>query len=247
MNQAKRAIIMAAGNGSRMRPITYKVPKPLVKVNGVCMIDSIINGLHNNGIYDIYIVVGYLKDKFEVITERYEGITLIENPYYATCNNISSLYVARDYITNSIIIDGDQMIYNDKILNPRFPRSGYCTSWAEKTDEWLLTVDNGIISSCSRTGGKRGFQLYSISFWSKEDGKRLKKDLEYEFEENKNRNIYWDDIAMFCHPSNYELGIREIKKRDLIEIDSLEELVAVDSSYSSYLGEKRGYECGQES
>lgn len=235
MHQAKRAIIMAAGNGSRMRPITYKIPKPLVKVNGTPMIDTIISGLHNNGIYDIYIVVGYLKDEFEILKERYEGITLIENPYYITSNNISSLYVARDYIANSIILDGDQIIYDDRILNPRFDRSGYCTSWAEETDEWLLTVEDGIITTCRRTGGENGFQLYSISFWSEEDGQQLKKDLEYEFEENKNRSIYWDDIALFCHPRKYKLGIREINKNDLIEIDSLEELVAVDSSYSSYL------------
>ena len=99
----------------------------------------------------------------------------------------------------------------------------------------MLTVDDGIISSCSRTGGEKGFQLYSVSFWSEEDGQRLKEDLEYEFVHNKNKDIYWDDIAMFCHPNNYKLGIRKINNNDLIEIDSLEELAAVDNSYSSYL------------
>ena len=96
MHTVKRAIIMAAGIGKRMNPITLQTPKPLVKVNGIRMIDTVIQALHANDIREIYIVVGYLKEQFKVLIQEYEGITLIENPYYDTCNNISSLYVARD-------------------------------------------------------------------------------------------------------------------------------------------------------
>ena len=76
-----------------------------------------------------------------------------------------------------------------------------------------------------------GWQLYSISRWSKEDGKRLKHHLEVEFEEKKNRQIYWDDVAMFCYPKEYRLGIRPMHPGDLIEVDNLEELIALDNSY----------------
>ena len=94
MNKAERAVIMAAGFGSRLMPVTKETPKPLIKVNGVRMIDSVIKALHKNGVNEIYIVVGYLKEKFDVLKREYSGIELIENPYYDTCNNISSLYVA---------------------------------------------------------------------------------------------------------------------------------------------------------
>ena len=131
-----------------------------------------------------------------------------------------------------LCLDGDQIVYNRKILSPEFERSGYNSIWTEsETDEWLQQVEDGIVVSCSRNGGKGGWQLYSISRWSKEDGKRLKHHLEVEFEEKKNRQIYWDDVAMFCYPKEYRLGIRPMQPGDLIEVDNLEELIALDNSY----------------
>ena len=235
MHKVERAIILAAGIGKRMNPVTLKTPKPLVKVNGVRMIDTIIKALYDNGITEIYIVVGYLKEQFSEVLKEYQGITLIENPYYATCNNISSLYVARDYLENAIILDGDQIIYNAEVLSSEFERSGYNSIWTdEETDEWLQTVENGIVTSCSRNGGKCGWQLYSISRWTAEDGRKLKYYLEEEFAQKGNRQIYWDDVAMFCYPQAFRLGIRPMLKGDVIEIDNLSELAVIDESYKKY-------------
>ena len=235
MNTVKRAIIMAAGTGSRMHPITLDMPKPLVKVNGTRMIDTIIRGLHNNGINEIYIVTGYLKEQFQVLKKEYPEIVLIENPFYNTCNNISSLYVARDHIEEAIILDGDQIIYDESILSPEFVRSGYNCVWTDdETNEWLLKTENDVVVSCSRTGGKHGWQLYSISRWSKDDGIKLKKHLEEEFEVKKNHQIYWDDVALFCYPEEYQLGIREMHKDAIIEVDNFSELVELDSTYKDY-------------
>lgn len=229
---------MAAGLAERMQPLSYEVPKPLVRVNGTRMIDTVVDGLKANGINEIYVVIGHLKDQFYIWAKDKE-VNLIENPYYDTCNNIGSLYVARQHLNNCMILDGDQIIYNKSILNPCFTLSGYNAVWREKpTKEWLMTVDNGVVTSCSREGGERGWQLYSISRWTAQDGEKLRKHTEYEFDRG-NRQIYWDDVAMFCHFDEYKLGIREMNAADMVEIDSLEELIAIDRSYADYMNIER--------
>ena len=99
----------------------------------------------------------------------------------------------------------------------------------------MLTVGNDIVTHCSRNGGEHGWQLFSTSRWSKEDGAKLKRHIEIEFEDKKNRQIYWDDVAMFCYPDEYQLGIHPMEYGDIIEIDNLSELVAIDSSYKKYM------------
>lgn len=95
-------------------------------------------------------------------------------------------------------------------------------------------VEDGIVKACSRNGGSNGWQLFSVSRWSAEDGRRLKRHIEIEFEEKKNRQIYWDDVAMFCYPQEYQLGIRKMNYGDIVEIDNFSELVTLDGSYSEY-------------
>ena len=237
MNEIKRAVIMAAGLGNRMKPVSDKTPKPLIEVNGKRMIDTIVDALHENGIYEIYVVVGYKKEQFYKWAEGKTGITVIDNNLYDTCNNISSLYAAREHIEEAIILDGDQIIYNPSILKKEFTKSGYSCAWTdEETDEWLLTLnmDNKVVS-CSRTGGKKGWQLFSISRWTKDDGIKLKSFLEEEFEKNNNRQIYWDDVAMFCHPESFDLTVYPITKNDIVEIDNFSELCEIDNSYKNYI------------
>ncbi len=238
MHRVKRAVILAAGIGRRMQPVTLETPKPLIEVNGTRMIDTAIQGLHENGITEIYVVTGYKKEKFRMLEKQYQGLRLIENPYYSCCNNISSLYAARNYIEDAVIMDGDQIIHDSRVLAPEFEKSGYNSVWIEgETKEWLQSVKNGMVVSCSRTGGKGGWQLYSISRWTAADGKRLRKHLELEFEKKRNYLAYWDDIAIFCYPKDYELGIWPMKAGDVTELDSLQELAELDSSYRIFIEE----------
>ncbi len=240
MHTVKHAIIMAAGKGERLAPVTLKTPKPLVEVNGVRMIDTIIGALRKNGIDDIYVVTGYMMEKFAILKEKYPDIHLISNQFYTEYNNISSLYVARHVLDmgECMILDGDLVISNPDILHADFERSGYSGIWTDgETDEWLMQInDDGIVTSCSRDGGKKGWILFSISRWTAEDSHKLRKYLEYEFDHAGNRHLYWDDVPMFRHFDSFSLGITPMDKGDVVEIDSFEELVNYDQSYMGYAG-----------
>ena len=238
MPRVERAIITAAGFGSRMRPITLTTPKPLVPIFGKPIIETTIDALRKQGITEIYVIVGYLKEKFEYLVEKYPGLSLIENPYYETANSISSLYVARHCLANSIILDGDQIIYNDKVFAPEFERSGYNASYMEDgVPEWLAEVDeNGIIRKVTIEGGEKGWAISGICRWTAEDAQKLARHLELEFIEKNNRDIYWDAIALWVHPEEYTLGIFvQDKLSDVVEVDSVEELARIDESYLKYI------------
>lgn len=230
MAKIENAIIMAAGLGTRMHPLTYKTPKPLISVQGKPMIESVIDGLHQNNINDISVVVGYLGEQFGYLSNKYPGVKLIKNPYYDRYNNISSLYVARKELKNTIILDGDQLIQNPKILQRDFLYSGYAGSRVGSwTDEWIMHVDsNNVILSCDRDGNDHGWRLYSLSKWTAEDSAKLKKYLIQEFENEEYRDLYWDDIAMFEHFDKFTLTMMPINDGDIIEIDSVAQLEKIN-------------------
>ena len=230
MVEVENAIIMAAGRGTRMRPLTYKTPKPLVKVNGVSMIETIIKALHQNSIFNITIVVGYLAEQFKYLEDKYSGIELIKNPYYEEYNNLSSLYVVKDKLANTIILDGDQIVRNPKILSRDIDYSGYAGLWTNKwVNEWIMHTDkDNRVTSCDRDGGMNGWQLFSLSRWLKRDSDKLKKLVTQAFED-KEKSLYWDDLAMFKYKDQFTLGVYPIENHDLIEIDSLDELIEIDS------------------
>ena len=229
---AINAIIMAAGKGERLRPLTETTPKPLIEIHGTPMIENIISSLKQKGVNDITIVTGYLKDKFEYLKDKYQ-INIINNPDYDKANNISSLYYAKEKLGDTIILDGDQIINNLDIIKLDFTKSGYvCVPINTFKREWILSLDkNNKITSCLRDGGDHGYELKSLSFWTRKDTEKLKQLLVQEYENKGRANVYWDDVAMFLHPDKFELYGYIIKENDIEEIDSLEELQAIDERY----------------
>ena len=227
MESINKAVIMAAGFGSRMRPLTETTPKPLIKVGEKAMIETILDGLSSKGITEIYIVVGHLKEAFQILKEKYPNINIIENPYYDTCNNISSLYVARKHLSQAFIIDGDQII-QEAAFDLKVEKSGYACQWQEgETKEWILKVEDGIVVDCSTKGGREGWQLFSLSRWNKADGALLGQLVEEAFAKEENRGKYWDEIPLVDYKEKFRLGIYQIEPGQIIEIDSLDELEEV--------------------
>ena len=114
--RVKRAVFIAAGFGSRLVPITLNTPKPLVRVNGTRMIDTLLDAVIAAGIEEIYIVRGYLGEQFDQLLYKYPGIKFIDNPLYNEANNISSALLARHLLKNAYVLEADLFLYNPELI-----------------------------------------------------------------------------------------------------------------------------------
>ncbi len=123
----KNAIILAAGYGIRMMPMNREVPKGLIEVNGEPLIERLIRQLHEAGIFQIDIIVGFMKEQYEYLIDEFQ-VNLIVNREYAQYNNLQSLALAKDRISNTYIIPCD--VWCEK--NPFSKRELY--SWYMVTD-----------------------------------------------------------------------------------------------------------------
>lgn len=234
--RVKRAVLTAAGFGSRMVPVTLKTPKPLVKVNGVRIIDTILDAVLGAGITDIYIVRGYKAEAFDELLEKYPMVKFVENPLYDVTNNISSGYAARHLYANSYILEADMVIYNPKIISKYQYRSCYMGIYMEYTDDWyVVTNEEGVIVSRGHGGGRNCYQGVGIYYWTEEDGKRLENDIKQVFENvPESKNWFWGFVPLEYFKKEYVVYALGCKKEDIIEIDTFDELKAIDKSYENY-------------
>ena len=114
--RVKKAVFIAAGFGSRLAPITFNTPKPLVRVHGIRIIDRLIDACFCAGIDDIYIVRGYLAEQFDQLLYKYPNLKFLENPVYNEANNISSAYIARHLMENAYVLESDLLVSNPSII-----------------------------------------------------------------------------------------------------------------------------------
>lgn len=145
--RVKRAVIIAAGFGSRLVPVTLNTPKPLVRVNGKRIIDGIIDALLAAGIDDIVIVRGYLSEQFDQLLYKYPMIRFIENPAYNEANNISSAMCARYLLSEAYVCEADLLISNPAIIKKYNYRSNFLGIKKDRTDDWCFDVVDGIITA----------------------------------------------------------------------------------------------------
>src|SRR5471030_530104 len=104
-----RAILMAAGMGTRLRPLTLTTPKSLIEVNGMSLLERQIINLKEAGIDEIIVLTGYLHEKFDDIVKKYNLIKVINDKYYVY-NNIYTMYLVREYLQDVFVIDADNYI-----------------------------------------------------------------------------------------------------------------------------------------
>lgn len=228
--KVKRAIFIAAGFGSRMIPITLNTPKPLVRVKGIRIIDTMLDAVIKAGIEEIIIVRGYLSEQFDQLVYKYPNITFIENAAYNESNNISSAWCARYLIGNSYICEADILLHNPKLIKKYQYKSNYCGVPCESTDDWCLYSNKGKITGVS-VGGTKGYRMLGISYWTENDGKKLANCLEKAYNQPGGKERYWDSVPLSIFKDEFELSVRECKFEDFDEVDTFNELKKLDNVY----------------
>ena len=228
--RAQRAVFIAAGFGTRMVPITFNTPKPLVRVHGIRIIDRLIDGCLAAGIQEIYVVRGYLSELFDQLLYKYPMIKFLENPAYNEANNISSALVARYLLSNAYVFEADLLISNPAIIHRYHYQSDFLAIRKERTDDWCFTVKDGIITD-EKVGGLDCWQMVGISYWNEADGHRLSQDIADVYAMPGGRERYWEQVPLVYRKEHYAVEVRECFDDDIIEIDTFRELKAIDKTY----------------
>lgn len=227
----KKAIFFAAGFGSRLVPITLEMPKPLVKVNGVRIIDTLMDTILTLGIEDITVIRGYQKEKMDVLLEKYPMIKFIDNDIYNEANNISSALLAKDMFQRALVLESDLVLYNQDSLEKYAYKTHYLGVKMDHSDDWCFKVNEDLLIESVHIGGDDVYQMVGISYWNEQDGKQLGRDVEAFYNQEGGPARYWDEVSLIDYKDNYNVYVKPLHADDIIEIDTYEELQAIDPSY----------------
>ena len=219
----KRAIILAAGFGMRMVPINTEMPKGLLEVNGEPLIERIIKQLHEVGIQEIYVIVGFMKEKYEYLMDEY-GVELVVNTDYAAKNNLHSLRLVKEHLENAYIVPCD--IWCDR--NPFHRHELY--SWYMVSDlvenESKVRVNRKmeLVTVPENVGGNA---MIGISYLTKEDADTVSARTEELCKKPQYDGLFWEE-ALYNN-DRMIVAARVVHSTDVVEINTYEQLREIDS------------------
>lgn len=230
-HRVDNALILAAGMSTRFVPLNYETPKGLLMVKGERLIERQIEQLHEKGISEIIIVVGYMKEQFEYLIEKY-GVTLVETAEFAERNNHASVYAAKDHLKNTIVTSSD-LYFSENIFQKYAYDSYYCTQYVpgKTAERGIQTDENDYILETFY--GDRCYDVWvtiGYAFFSKNFSEKIIGILDKEYDLPETANKFWADIQDE-HIDDLYMYAKRVDDGIIHEFDSLEELREFDDKY----------------
>lgn len=227
-----RAIILAAGLGTRLRPMTDNTPKALIKVKDKPLVEYQIEYLKEKGIDEIIVVVGYLHEQFDYLKEKY-GVKLVFNDKYAEYNNFYSLYLVKDYLADSYVIDADNYLFKN-MFRSDINRSTYFSVYREDCEnEWFLIYGDDYKVKDIIVDSKAGRILSGVSFWDKETAEKINKFIDFAYDSNEFMDLYWDNMVK-DNISELDVYVEELEANIIYEIDSVKDYNKLEKILREY-------------
>ena len=231
------AIIMAAGRSKRCMPLSNYLPKGLFEIKGDTMVERQIKQLHDAGVKEIVLVVGYLKEKYYEMAKNYPGLIVIDNEEWAEKNNISSLYAAKDYIKNSYICCSDNWfahnVYRDYVYD-----SYYAAKYSDEfiNEDCVKAFDeNGYMREVKR-GGEKSWYIIGEAFWRKDFSDKFKDYMVKEYYDPEMKYMLWDHFYA-KHIDSLNMKIRKTDDAECKEFDTTEEIIAFNTSFKEFVNQ----------
>ena len=228
------AVITAAGFGSRFVPLTFETPKGLLEVFGERMIERQIKQLHEAGITNITIMVGYLKEKFEYLIDKYQ-VKLLYNPEYSSKNTLATVYYARELLREKNMY----LLVSDNWLRDNMFHTFECSSWYSavymegNTSEWCLSSNKkGRITSVV-IGGRDSWTMYGPAFFSKSFSETFTALIEDYYKRPGTEQFYWEQVIL-DHIDKLDIYLNKQTKEQVYEFENLEELRLFDPKYQNH-------------
>jgi len=227
------AIIMAAGISSRCLPFSKIIPKGLFEIKGEVLLERQLRQLKEAGIGSIVLVVGYMKEKFYYLKDKF-GITLVENDDFIERNNNHSLFLAQDYLKNSYICCSD-IYYPENVFSQYEYDSYFACKYSEKfIDEYCITgTKNNYITKIEH-GGKDCWYTMGHVYFNRAVSEKFIELLTIEHDYPEVKKMIFDDFHI-KHINKLPAGIKGYKDEDILEFDTLQEAIDFDGDFRQFM------------
>lgn len=224
------AVILAAGAATRFVPLSLEKPKGLYEVRNECIIERQIKQLKSAGINDITLVLGYKKEMFFYLKDKY-GVKFIFNNEYNSKNNTYSLFLAKDELKNTYICSSDDYF----VQNP-FQRYEYGSFYAgyhvdKKTNEMYVTIDDSMQITKMAKGLDRGNILMGQSFWTESFSNKMVSLLKEDQQVGIYDNMFWEWVVKDNLTTFPILYFKLYSPEEIFEFDYFSQLRDFDNHY----------------